>query len=74
MTSQFVKYVKRFRTAALIASLAGVVALAAQEPQPPADTPAFEVASIKPNSSGDGRIMMQNQPGRYIATQRRCAC
>jgi hypothetical protein len=54
--------------AALVASLAGGAALAAQAPQPPADTPAFEVASIKPNNSGDGRIMMQNQPGRYIAT------
>jgi uncharacterized protein (TIGR03435 family) len=68
MTSPFVKYVKSFRTAALLASIAGGAALAAQTPQPPADPPAFEVASIKPNNSGDGRIMMQNQPGRYIAT------
>jgi uncharacterized protein (TIGR03435 family) len=68
MTSPFVKYVRRFRTAALVASMAGGAALAAQAPQPPADPPAFEVASIKPNNSGDGRIMMQNQPGRYIAT------
>src|SRR5580765_5147275 len=68
MTSPFVKYVKRFRMTALIVSLAGGAALAAQAPQPPADPPAFEVASVKPNNSGDGRIMMQNQPGRYIAT------
>ncbi len=67
MTSPFVKYVKRFRTAALVASLAGGVA-AAQAPQPPADAPAFEVATVKPNNSGDGRVMMQNQPGRYVAT------
>jgi uncharacterized protein (TIGR03435 family) len=68
MTSPFVKYVKRFRMAALVASLAGGAALAAQAPQTPAGAPAFEVASVKPNNSGDGRVMMQNQPGRYIAT------
>ena len=49
------------------AALLGV-ALGAQSPQPPAAPLAFEVASIKPNSSGDGRVMMQNQPGRFIAT------
>src|SRR5580765_752855 len=68
MTSPFVKYVKRFRMTALIVSLAGGAALAAQAPQPPADPPAFEVASVKPNNSGDGLIMVQNQPGLYIAT------
>ena len=30
--------------------------------------PAFEVASIKPNNSGDGRVMLGNQPGRFTAT------
>jgi bla regulator protein blaR1 len=45
-----------------------VAGLAAQSPQPPAAGLAFEVASIKPNNSGDGRGMMQNQPGRFIAT------
>src|SRR3954453_21143639 len=68
MSSPFVKYVKRFRTAALLAMIAGGVALSAQPPQPPDAAPAFEVASIKPNSSGDGRVMMQMQPGRYMAT------
>ena len=69
MTSPFVKYVKFFRTAALVASIAGGVALAAQAPQePPPGGWAFEVASIKPNSSGDGRVMMQMQPGQLRAT------
>ncbi len=69
MASRFVKYVKSFRTAALVAAIAGGAALAAQAPQdaPPGGW-AFEVASIKPNTSGDGRVMMQNQPGRYVAT------
>jgi uncharacterized protein (TIGR03435 family) len=51
--------------AALAASFAGAQA---QAPQVPASTPSFEVASIKPNNSGDGRVMMQNQPGRFSAT------
>jgi uncharacterized protein (TIGR03435 family) len=69
-TSPFVKYVKCFRAAALVAALAaGAVAIGAQAPQtPPAAPLAFEVASIKPNNSGDGRVMMQNQPGRFTAT------
>ena len=58
MKSPNVKYVKRFRAAVLVALLAGGAALAAQTPQS-APTPAFEVASIKPNNSGDGRVMMQ---------------
>jgi len=66
MSSPFVKYVKRFR-AALVALIAGSAALAAQAPQSP-PAPEFEVASIKPNNSGDGRVMMQVQPGRYMAT------
>jgi uncharacterized protein (TIGR03435 family) len=68
MTSPFVKYVKSMRAATLIASLAGGAALAAQTPQEPAGGWAFEVASIKPNNSGDGRVMMQMQPGQFRAT------
>jgi uncharacterized protein (TIGR03435 family) len=68
MTSPFVKYVKSLRTAALAASLA-VGALAAQAPQePPPGGWAFEVASIKPNNSGDGRVFAQTQPGRMTMT------
>jgi uncharacterized protein (TIGR03435 family) len=58
-------------TRRLLVAAAAVLAAAwpsAQAPQAPSGAPAFEVASIKPNNSGDGRIMMQNQPGRYIAT------
>jgi uncharacterized protein (TIGR03435 family) len=43
--------------------------LRAQTPQTSAAGPAFEVASIKPNNSGDGRVMFANQPGgRFTAT------
>lgn len=63
-------------TAGLLAALAAPAIagaltagrLSAQTPQAPQAAPAFEVASIKPNNSGDGRVMMQNQPGRFIAT------
>jgi uncharacterized protein (TIGR03435 family) len=41
---------------------------AAQTAQGGAAAPAFEVASIKPNNSGDGRVMLGNQPGRFTAT------
>ena len=64
MNTHFVIHVKRSGTTALLA----VVAVAALAAQTPPGAPAFEVASIKPNNSGDGRVMMQNQPGRFIAT------
>ena len=70
MSRPFVNYVKCFGAAGLATFFASA-ALVAQTPQTPGTpqtTPAFEVASIKPNNSGDGRVMMQNQPGRYIAT------
>ena len=57
-----------YRLAALLAALATPFALGAQAPQPSASAPAFEVASIKPNNSGDGRVMLGNQPGRFTAT------
>src|SRR5262245_50676317 len=53
--------------AAALAALAAPFA-GAQAPQVPPGTPSFEVASIKPNNSGDGRVMLQNQPGRFSAT------
>src|SRR5437773_4110241 len=42
--------------------------LGAQAPQATPPAPAFEVASINTNNSGDGRVMLGNQPGRFTAT------
>ena len=63
------------RTATLGALVAAVLVgplrsprVDAQAPQASPLAPAFEVASIKLNTSGDGRVMMQNQPGRFVAT------
>jgi uncharacterized protein (TIGR03435 family) len=53
--------------AAALAALAAPFADAQPPPVAP-DAPSFEVASIKPNNSGDGRVMLQNQPGRFSAT------
>jgi uncharacterized protein (TIGR03435 family) len=69
MASPFVKYVKSIRSTALVALMAAGAVLAAQAPQePPPGGWAFEVATIKPNNSGDGRVMMQMQPGQLRAT------
>jgi uncharacterized protein (TIGR03435 family) len=54
--------------APLVAGALHTARLRAQAPQATPAEPAFEVASIKPNNSGDGRVMMQNQPGRFTAT------
>jgi len=66
----------------MVALIAGGAALTAQTPQTPIDEIvhqrpkpepppggwAFEVASIKPNNSGDGRVLLGMQPGRFTAT------
>jgi len=58
--------------AALVALLALTIsplrAVGRSQAQTPASGPGFEVASVKPNNSGDGRVMFQNQPGRFTAT------
>jgi bla regulator protein BlaR1 len=63
--------------AATVVGLVGLLALTISplraigrsQAQAPASGPTFEVASVKPNHSGDGRVMFQNQPGgRYTAT------
>jgi uncharacterized protein (TIGR03435 family) len=62
------RYGSAVRTASALAALAIPLALGAQAPQSGAAAPTFEVASIKPNNSGDGRVMLGNQPGRFTAT------
>src|SRR5436190_774560 len=56
---------------AALGALAGplcIGAMHAQAPQTGTSGPTFEVASIKPNNSGDGRVFSQVQPGRFTAT------
>ena len=61
------------RTLSCAAVAAGVLSMVTgQGParaQAPAGNPAFEVASVRPNKSGDGRVMLGVQPGgRFTAT------
>ena len=49
--------------ALLLFGLVGVPQNLAQMP-----SPSFEIASIKPNRSGDLRMMISSQPGRYTVT------
>jgi uncharacterized protein (TIGR03435 family) len=75
-TDRLESWRKLLLTAMAVGSVAAPIAigalhaprLRAQSPQAAPDGPTFEVASVKPNSSGDGRVSMQNQPGRFTAT------
>src|SRR6185295_19396465 len=62
--------VKRPMKNLLLASFIGALAVAAgaaQQPPPPSPaTQTFEVATVKPNKSGDGRQLIQRQPGGRV--------
>ena len=50
----------------VVAIIAATAIAAAQTPPP---TPVFEVVSVKPNKSSDGRVLIGFQPGgRFTAT------
>ncbi len=52
-----------------IAAIAGPILIGAQsQPANPTPRPSFEVASVKPNKTGDRGIRIQNQPGRFSAS------
>jgi uncharacterized protein (TIGR03435 family) len=60
----------RFAAAAVgVAAIGWLGAPGVPAQSPPAGSPTFEVASVRPNTSGDGRVMIGLQPGgRYTAT------
>ena len=59
----------RFVSATAVVVVLNAPWLCAQSASPGADTPSFEVASIKPNNSGSPMVMMVPQPGgRFTAT------
>jgi len=63
-------YVAAATMAAFALAGAGVLSRAHVRAQEQSTAPpAFEVASVKPNNSGDGRVLFANQPGgRFTAT------
>ena len=75
-TDRLTSWRRLLATAAVLGSLAVPLVLSAlnaprlgaQASQASPAAPAFEVASIKPNNSGDGRVLLGNQPGRFTAT------
>jgi uncharacterized protein (TIGR03435 family) len=53
----------------IVLTACGIAPIVAQTPAPAPVQPQFEVASIKPNKSSDGRVSISVQPGgRFMAT------
>ena len=57
---------KKLLCASCVTGALAVVTSAAQAPPPSPETQTFEVATVKPNKSGDGRQFIQRQPGGRV--------
>ena len=65
---RYLQNMQRTTIQALLTLLCGAIVAEELSLVPQAQMPAFEVASIKQNSSGGGDGVFRHQPGRYTVT------